>query len=100
MNPKIHSKKDHSMLLQVVDLLLKSVIYSLMDLEYGFFFLQANLKLLGPSYLFLLISSSYMPWKMEFGLGFKSLARFGLRFESPNNRIFDNIDWFEGRAYD
>ena len=54
-----------------------------MDLEYGFFFLQANLKLLGPSYLFLLISSSYMPWKMEFGFGFKSLARFGFEIRIP-----------------
>ena len=51
----------------------------------GFFFLQANLKLLGPSYFFFLISSSYMPLKIGFGFGFgfESLARFGFEIRIP-----------------
>ena len=54
-------------------------MFSLMELNRpGFFFLQANLKLLSSGYLLILISSTYIPLKMGFGFGFgfESLARF------------------------
>ena len=56
-----------------------------MNLEYGFFFLQANLKLLSLGYLLILISSTYIPLKMGFGFGFgfESLARFGFEIRIP-----------------
>ena len=56
-----------------------------MEFRPGFFFLQANLKLLGPGYLFILISSTYIPLKMGFGFGFgfESLARFGFEIRIP-----------------
>ena len=61
-------------------------MFSLMDLEYGFFFLQADMKLLGSGYLLILISSTYIPLKIRdlgFGFGFESLARFGFEIRIP-----------------